>query len=310
MIKALQNVKDQKWNAGVAIAEAGGLAQMLVDAGSGIAKIRRDFIRGDFRSAYNRFRRKHGFQSWSAFKKHHGQSLNRAQLGSALPNTWLYYHLGIKPTVMDIHAAHKAHAETHNHAPENWEVQVKSGTAKKIHKETRGSAAAAWNMQGDVEASQVQSCRVYLHVRPTDPFMAKLSQLGVTNVPEAIWNGLPFSFVADYFVSVGDYLSVLDAGIGWQFLPYVRSERRVRHWSVVQWHDASPRGWARPYSSIRKYRCRELELNRTVVSNPYPPMFDVLPRVKLRGPGMNQVTNMLSLLTSAFGRGVSPVFRH
>jgi delta 1-pyrroline-5-carboxylate dehydrogenase len=64
MIKALQNVKDQKWNAGVAIAEAGGLAQMLVDAGSGIAKIRRDFIRGDFRSAYNRFRRKHGFQSW------------------------------------------------------------------------------------------------------------------------------------------------------------------------------------------------------------------------------------------------------
>lgn len=305
MLKALQNLKDQKWNAGVAIAEASGIAQMLVDSGRVITQIRKDFVQGDLRSAYNRFRRKYPqFMSWSAFKRRYGKSLNRAQLASGLPNAWLYYHLGIKPTVNDLHQAHSSWIEAHAGNPQSWETQVVFGQAKMTSKPVTADKMAGWACESELEATQIQSCRVYLYVRPTEPALAKLSRLGATNVPEAVWNGLPFSFVADYFFSIGDWLSSLDAGIGWQFLPYVRSHRLVRDYKDTTWVcTASRGGWVAPQ---QKYRCKEFELDRRVVSNLYPPMFDVLPRIKLRGPGMHQVSIMLSLLGSVFGGKTPP----
>lgn len=44
------------------------------------------------------------------------------------------------------------------------------------------------------------------------------ARLGITNPALIAWELLPWSFVADWFVPVGDYLSLLDATVGWNFL--------------------------------------------------------------------------------------------
>ena len=48
---------------------------------------------------------------------------------------------------------------------------------------------------------------------PTGTF----SRLGITNPALVAWELTPWSFVADWFVPVGDYLSLLDATLGWDF---------------------------------------------------------------------------------------------
>jgi hypothetical protein len=61
--------------------------------------------------------------------------------------------------------------------------------------------------------------------------LAAFASLGLTNPLEIVWELLPYSFVLDWLVPVGRYLSVLDADMGLQFLD--------GYWSTltsVEWH--------------------------------------------------------------------------
>lgn len=72
-----------------------------------------------------------------------------------------------------------------------------------------------------------------------------LVELGITNPLELAWELLPFSFVADWFIPIGDYLSQLDATLGYTFKG--GSCSRVTR---VEVHPTSPQ-WA-PDSNIGK----------------------------------------------------------
>lgn len=52
---------------------------------------------------------------------------------------------------------------------------------------------------------------------PSGEFLGNLQTLGITNPAALVWELTPFSFVIDWFISVGDYLSTLDAFIGKSF---------------------------------------------------------------------------------------------
>lgn len=76
-----------------------------------------------------------------------------------------------------------------------------------------------WNFKryGDVK----QSCLVRLdYVEGSGVGSVGLrtaSELGLLNPFELAWELLPGSFIADWFIPVGDFLSQLDADLGWQF---------------------------------------------------------------------------------------------
>lgn len=299
LIDALINLKDQKFNTGVALAEASGVATMAADFMRSVTKIRRDFINGDLRKAYSRFRRKYGFISWSAFKRQYGASLGRAELLSKLPNTWLYYHFGVKPTLADIHAAHEDWFRRHAVPGRNTLDGTVRGSAK-YRSERRGDGGGAYPHAVDLHQLDRQSMRVYLTVRPKNEFIARLAQQGVTNFPEAVWNGIPFSWAVDYFTSMGDWLSVLDAGMGYEFGKTVESYLRRTSHRCDRW-DMAAVGVASvslsPYVDVRT------TLERRVVTELYPPMYRVLPKMKLKGPSVKQFANLLSVFASVFGRG-------
>jgi hypothetical protein len=54
------------------------------------------------------------------------------------------------------------------------------------------------------------------YVKNNAPLVA-FSQLGLTNPLLLAWELLPYSFVADWFFPVGNYLNILDADYGWSF---------------------------------------------------------------------------------------------
>lgn len=303
LIDALVNLKDQKFNAGVAVAEASGVAGMAVGAMRGISKTRRDFLRGDLRSAYNRFRRSFGGDSWNSFKRTYGDSLSRSEKFSAIPNTWLYYHFGIKPTLSDIHDAHVDWFRRHA-VPDRGQFRgTVRGQAKHKVKRTEPWSSSHYCVAEDMHMEDVQSMRVYLHVSPQNEFLARLAQLGVMNFPEAAWNGIPFSWMVDYFTSMGDWLSVLDAGMGYEFGNTVESYRRIRRCSAYVFTTSQGHG----LSSVQctPFTSRWTVLDRRVVAELYPPMYRVLPRVKLKGPSVQQFSNVLSVLSGLFS-GRSP----
>lgn len=156
-----------------------------------------------------------------------------------------------------------------------------------------------------------QSFRVVMPVVPKNDFLVRLAQMGVTNVPEAVWNAVPFSWVGDYFTSFGDWLSALDAGMGYDFGQLVESYRCIRTAKCSSFANSS--NPSVPYGNARvliPYKHRSLELKRRLPTTFYPPMYRTLPRIKLKGPSVQRISNMLSVLPGLFGGNPSRHARH
>lgn len=305
LIDALQNLKDQNFNAGVAIAEASGTAKMAVGVMQSVSRIRRDFLNGKYERAYQRFCLDFDYEDWKTWaRRQFGSSKSRVKHLSKVPNAWLYYHFGIAPTLADIHAAHEDWFRRNAVPGSETRHSVVRGQAKHVTRRRGTWFTSHFCKTDDMAMEDVQSMRVYLHVTPKDEYYARLSQLGVMNWPEAAWNAVPFSWMVDYFTSMGDWLSVLDAGMGYEFGNTTESYRRICRYSATKFHSSNESGTgscvATPYS------VRWTKLQRRIVGELYPPMYRVLPRVKLKGPSVKQFSNVLSVLAGLFsGHGTS-----
>jgi len=60
-------------------------------------------------------------------------------------------------------------------------------------------------------------CKTRLDYYKDNGLVHELSQLGITNPALIIWERTPWSFVADWFLPIGDYLNRLDASLGMTF---------------------------------------------------------------------------------------------
>lgn len=305
VLSALTKLKDQKWNAGVCIAEAEGVARLLED-GAKTAKSIHDFLhRGSWQQAYNRFRmhnpRYHSYPTWR--KKYwdevkHIESVRRAKL---VPEGWLYYHYGLKPTVNDIDGALTELILKVRTNPNLLNGKV-MGYAKVKH-----SGLTLSNHDTLVcrlESAAIESVRVVLHVSAKEGIGAKLSTLGATNPAEAVWNRIPFSFLVDYFVGVGEWLHVLDAWVGWDFGDWEESWRLNHTVKIVPSRSETAKLGPLTEFLLSPGYFNHKSIDRVIHNTLYGPMANVVPRVKI--PSLNQTASILSLLATAFKRTVRP----
>jgi hypothetical protein len=136
----------------------------------------------------------------------------------------------------------------------------------------------------------------------SNPVLANLSQMGITNPVELAWEELPYSFVADWFLPIGDYLGNLDATLGWDFIGGTKSATITqRHRVDVLGTPYSPPGtpWFFTFKSKWnniKGRGRRFWLNRSVyTSSPYPD------NLFLKNPVSGvHLANAIALLRQAF----------
>lgn len=189
-LKALTKVADAKVNVAVAYAEAKKTSDMILDAANRIYKAYSAFRRGDLK----------------------GIATNLNITPKRLHKSWLEYKYGWKPLLMDVKGAAEFFAQQHVTRPPEFTVtaqeRVTMTYSKSITVPTYGGGA-----QHGI--TMFYSCdnlaRVKLWCRLDYPHAAELQQIGLTNPALVAWELVPFSFVFDWFVQVGDWLTGLTA---------------------------------------------------------------------------------------------------
>lgn len=305
VLSALRKLKDQKFNAGVAIAEAEGVARLVMD-GANAARSIHDFLHhGSWQKAYDRFRMHNpNYISYPEWRKKYWDQVRRVETvrrARRVPEGWLYYHYGLKPTINDIDGLATEFILKHRTNPNLFNGKV-MGYAKVRHRSE--SLANYDSCVATLKMDAIESVRVILHVAAKEGIGAKLSTLGVTNPAEALWNRIPFSFLVDYMVGVGEWLHVLDAWVGWDFDDWEESYRLNRMVKIIPNRSETAKlGPLTEFSLVPGYYNRKT-LDRVIHNTLYSPMAQVTPRVKI--PSFHQLASILSLLATSFKRPVRP----
>lgn len=264
-IDALIKLKDQKINLGVALAEAKQTANLVGTTASRIGRAYTAAKRGNWKGVGNAL----------------GTTLKKT------PKNWLEAQYAWKPLLSDVYGAVEALSLTEKLG---WLVTTKAVDIEEVR--SKFTSASTF---GCTRTSLVQDRGVFVRLDylPSNQFLSTLANVGVTNPLEIIWEKVPFSFVVDWMVPIGDWLSAMDATLGYDFLSGSRTSRR-RTIATVGLSD-SPLIMA---GSRISGRARNVNLSRVVyASSPIP----ALPRIK--DPfSLGHVANGLSLLATAFGR--------
>lgn len=178
-------------------------------------------------------------KSFSGSKK--ARKRLRSRIGAAATNEWLKYQYGWKPLMSDIWALHlslKKQAEAPTNKSFYARVNVsQSETASTPAPWTAGAMMAA---VGTIKAGAI--CRIDVDI--TMPTIHYLNSLGLLNPLSLGWELIPFSFVIDWFLPIGQALSALTADLGLRFKSgsvtrYSRSEVLYR-WTVQKYVSGTP----------------------------------------------------------------------
>lgn len=234
----------------------------------------------------------------------------RSPLGwyTAIPSLWLEYSFGWRPLMMDIDDAFDAL----NSLTELDSVHRVTGSGKdeRLVEQTTGSntyqpecARLAYKWRA---ASTEQETVKYVggvRFQATTTFADKAAQWGFTPaefLPSA-WEILPWSFLVDYFVTIGDYLDASFANTS-NIVWCVKTSRKMTERKLVLTPDRSNTqslcgvGYVSSYgqTSVSKYRWRTVS-RQVVNGNSITPAL----YVKWSGPTSGQFANISALFGQA-----------
>lgn len=270
-VDALLQLKGQDVDLGVAFAERSKTAQMVGDAASRLAKAYRHVRKGNFRKASS--------ELGVRFRK---QTSN-----------WLELQYGWKPLLNDVYGSAKALAES-MHEPKQWRVTVKGRSQESIRENT---VVVAGNPAFFCDYSAFMGCFVRLDYIPSDERLIALSNLGLTNPLQIGWELAPYSFVVDWMLPIGDWLSSFDAALGYDFKSGSRSQITKSETKLRPFNDHSG-PYRAHFNSLSEGRGRSVRLDRVAYTQsplPFPP-------VPKNPVSLGHMANGLSLLAEAFGR--------
>jgi len=182
--RALSKLQEGKVQYGASIAEGKKTANM-------VASLTMDVFRG-----YKAFRHAH----FGAWVKGFVQDRKIAE-------RYLEFVYGIQPTLGDIHSG--------------CEILLNGIAGNGYTYDVTASPKVSWKQEyplfdgaHDALWDGIGGCRVSYTVRVKDGGVYTASQLGLTNPLEIAWEIVPFSFLVDWFVPVGQVLSALTASAG------------------------------------------------------------------------------------------------
>lgn len=125
---------------------------------------------------------------------------NRKRWSQRAGDNWLAYHFGIAPLCEDIYNGAKALSQDFS------AIRVSgSGSSRKqtiIQSANTGDVI----LDRDI-VTIITKCRQGCAIRIVNPNASLMNNLGLTNPVAFVWEAIPFSFVADWFGTVGDVIS-------------------------------------------------------------------------------------------------------
>lgn len=118
-------------------------------------------------------------------------------------NAWLIWVYGVKPTMQTIHDAIKFRRDHYLN-----EVKVFEGKATRVTEKVINIPdwpdAGGWTSQLSVRTSC--RCRYKVRMKIPDSALTSATRLSSLNPASIAWELMPWSFVVDWFLNIGDYL--------------------------------------------------------------------------------------------------------
>jgi hypothetical protein len=188
-VKSLVKIADAKVNVAVAFAEAKKTSDLIFDTARRIDRAYRAFRKGDLKGI--------------------AQNLNITP--KRLHKSWLEYKYGWMPLLMDVKGAAEFFAQQHVVRSPRFTVSSKETLTKSF---SRNVSVAGFGGGTDFYTEHLTA---FIDVKTkawcelSSPHLTELQQIGLTNPALVAWELIPFSFVFDWFISVGDWLTGLTA---------------------------------------------------------------------------------------------------
>lgn len=131
-----------------------------------------------------------------------------------MQENWLAYSLGISPMLSDVRSALKAVNNYFDRPTSLHRIEGSARSQRVFNKVGDSDSSIGWMSR---TSSQVESTLVYKFVAGIDFKLITGNNYGIgdhlgfndfwSNLPSLGWELLPFSWVADYFTTMGDFLS-------------------------------------------------------------------------------------------------------
>lgn len=271
--KALAALKSQNINFAQAFAERAQTANLVASSATRLAKTIWALRHGDIRKACDTL------------------GVTRRTRMKGVGDTWLELQYGWKPLLSDVHGAMEELRKHDADSPGRYRFSAKGSARDKYSNKYE-------ELNGDIVETGYETanygCFVRLDAQVDSGLMASLAAGGFTNPLSVAWELVPFSFVADWFMPIGEYLNLKDAWVGYAFLGGSSTTRFYGTRTSCEQHRigsilSSLRYWS--YSrglSSKKY------VNREVFGTPPTSQLPV------KNPmSMGHVANALALLQSA-----------
>lgn len=194
-IKALLKASDAKTNITVFYAEARKVHNMMYDRFDRLIAAFRAFKRGDT-----------GYLA---------KVLNISP--GRVHNTWLEYKFGWMPLIQDVVGAAEFFAQQFAvERPFQFTVRGKSfhgvnGKKNVLWTDLDRMGGSSGNTQTFYEYTHTRECKVKIWLEISNLFTSTSQQLGITNPLTAAWELLPWSFLIDYFIEIGNWLQAMTA---------------------------------------------------------------------------------------------------
>lgn len=202
LIRALLNLKAQDVNYAQSFAERGQTARLVASSATkfarGLSQLRKGNIEG--------------------FAESLGFAYSKKRKFKGIQEAWLETQYGWKPLLSDVHGIAKDLFEKDKASPNRYRVTVRgSANDASIKQLVNQVHSIGGDMRYDATQTLNRGSRCRLDYYQSNPMLGTLSSMGLTNPAELAWELLPWSFVADWFLPIGNYLSSWDADLGYSF---------------------------------------------------------------------------------------------
>lgn len=285
IVAAKNKIKNKRVDLAVAFAERKATSRMVGDTAGRLADAVWELRRGKFRNAARRL----GIV--------HDPGKPR---GSNWTNHWLQLQYGWKPLLSDVYGSCDALSKR---SKSDWRVTSKAARKEYqqfVVKTTPGGTSYpttnfdAYRTQADWR----RGVFVRIDAIPDNDLTMSLASLGVTNPLLVAWEVVPYSFVVDWFLPIGNWLESIDALLGYSQAYYSITTYNECRWvdtGVSRFDYTNPGAYVDNSWNGSK---RVLRIDRTTSSgnvlSHFPSFKD--PR------SLGHMANGLSLLAQAFGR--------
>lgn len=283
LIKARLQMKDQSVNLGVAFAERKRTANLLASTAGQLVSSMRNLRKGNFKGAARSL----------------GLNNPRKPRGNSVPARWLELQYGWMPLLNDVYGSAEALAKSQR---SDWRITGKGTVFQDIYEEATTPDGPGYQAGGRVKMIGKKGVFVRIDAIPQNELLQSAAALGLTNPAEIAWELVPFSFVVDWALPIGNFISSLDAMLGYgptscSISSLVKVDSYFtckRHWNNLETRNRYPYSFSTKEGKSR----REIVRFSRAVSSSVP--LPSLPR--LRDPvSLNRMANALALLTQVFG---------